>query len=68
MSRAQNYGSISTPAVEFSGSDNSSLDFNNLCDDVVTNVYTINSSAKTLEGAAKTIGTAKDNQGLRNKM
>lgn len=62
----QNYGSISTPSVDFRG--NQLVEFNSLCDDVVTNIYTINSSLKTLENASKTIGTKKDNQGLRNKM
>lgn len=62
----QNYGSISTPSVGFSG-DNFS-EFSNYCDNVVTNIYTINSSLKTLENALKIIGTKKDNQGLRNNM
>lgn len=67
MSRVpQNYGSISTPVAGFSGE--SSTAFNNYCDNVVTNIYTINSSLKTLDNALKTIGTSRDNPGLRNKM
>lgn len=62
----QNYGAISNPIAGFSGE--SSTAFNNYCDNVVTNIYTINASLKTLEKALKTIGTSKDNQGLRNNM
>ncbi|KAJ8922572.1 hypothetical protein NQ315_007602 [Exocentrus adspersus] len=65
MSRPQNYGSIS-PAVGFSGEP--TTEFNSYCDNVVTNIYTINSSLKTLENAIKNIGTTKDNQVLRNKI
>lgn len=65
MSRPQNYGSIS-PTVGFSGDQTS--EFNSYCDNVVTNIYTVNSSLKTLENALKNIGTNKDNQGVRNKM
>lgn len=62
----QNYGSFSTPVAGFSGE--SSTAFNNYCDNVVTNIYTINASLKTLENALKTIGTNRDNQGIRNNM
>ncbi|KAJ8953109.1 hypothetical protein NQ318_013453 [Aromia moschata] len=66
MSRPpQNYGSIESPVVGFN--DNTS-EFNSFCDNVVTNIYTINSSLKTLESALKSIGTKKDNQGFRNKI
>ncbi|KAJ8985382.1 hypothetical protein NQ317_007539 [Molorchus minor] len=63
--QSQNYGSISAPTVGFS--ENTS-EFNSYCDSVVTNIYTINSSLKTLETALKCIGTKKDNQGLRNSI
>lgn len=63
----QNYGSFSSP-VAAGVSGDSSADFNNYCDSVVTNIYTINASLKTLENALKTIGTNRDNQGLRNNM
>ncbi|CAG9820111.1 unnamed protein product [Phaedon cochleariae] len=66
MNRPQNYGSISSPAVGFSG--NINPEFNSYCDSVVTNIYTINSSLKTLENALKVIGTKKDNQGVRNQV
>lgn len=62
----QNYGSISSPLAAHS--DESSTAFINYCDNVVTNIYTINASLKSLEHALKTIGTKKDNQGLRNNM
>lgn len=39
-----------------------------MSDSVVTNIYTINASYKTLDSALKSIGTNKDNQGLRNKI
>lgn len=63
---SQNYGSISSPLTGVSGE--SSTAFNNYCDNVVTNIYTINTSLKTLENALKTIGTSRDNQGLRSNM
>lgn len=68
MNRQQpNYGSISeTRDVNFSSGN--PLEFNSLCDSVVTNIYTINSSYKTLENALKAIGTNKDNHGVRNNM
>ncbi|XP_018572998.1 syntaxin-12 [Anoplophora glabripennis] len=66
MNRPQNYGSISSPTVGFSGEQTS--EFNSYCDNVVTNIYTVNSSLKTLDNALKNIGTQKDNQGLRNKI
>ncbi|VEN33940.1 unnamed protein product [Callosobruchus maculatus] len=69
MSRPpQNYGSINTPNVGFSGGSSVSTEFNNYCDNVVTNIYTINSSLKTLDNALKVIGTKKDSPGLRNKI
>lgn len=61
-----NYGATSSTDVGFVGK--RSQEFNNLCDNVVTNVYTINSSLKTLDNALKTIGTKRDNQGVRNTM
>lgn len=65
--RPQNYGSISeTREVDFSDANYS--EFNSLCDNVVTNIYTINSSWKTLENAQKAIGTSKDSPALRDKM
>lgn len=68
MNRQQpNYGSMSdTTEINFSAGNPS--EFNVLCENVVTNIYTINSSYKTLENALKAIGTNKDNQGVRNNM
>ncbi|CAH1369868.1 hypothetical protein MTP99_011354 [Tenebrio molitor] len=65
MSKQQyNYGATASTEVGFIGK--RSPEFNTLCDNVVTNIYTINSSLKSLDNALKTIGTRKDNQGLRN--
>ncbi|XP_044255887.1 syntaxin-12 [Tribolium madens] len=61
-----NYGATASTDVGFMGK--RSPEFNNLCDNVVTNIYTINSSLKTLDNALKTIGTRKDNQGLRSSI
>jgi t-SNARE domain-containing protein 1 len=67
MSKQQyNYGATASTEVGFIGK--RSPEFNTLCDNVVTNIYTINSSLKSLDNALKTIGTRKDNQGLRNTM
>ncbi|KAF2902845.1 hypothetical protein ILUMI_03339 [Ignelater luminosus] len=64
----QNYGTMSsTQEVQFEGSSISS-EFNSLCDNIVTNIYTINSSWKTLDNALKSLGTSRDNQGLRDKI
>lgn len=67
---ATNYGSITDPEVGFSGSTHNdvSREFNDLCDNIATNLYTINSSIRTLLDTIKLIGTAKDNVGLRNKL
>lgn len=64
----QNYGTMSsTPDVQFEGHSSSSV-FNSLCDNIVTNIYTINSSWKSLENALKSLGTNRNNKGLRDKM
>ncbi|KAF5281980.1 hypothetical protein FQA39_LY00504 [Lamprigera yunnana] len=65
----QNYGTMSSDAadVRFEGPSNAT-EFNSLCDNIVTNIYTINSSWKTLENALKSLGTTRDNQGLRDKI
>ncbi|XP_012267800.2 t-SNARE domain-containing protein 1 [Athalia rosae] len=39
-----------------------------LSENITTNIYTINSSWRTLDRAFKTIGTNKDSQGLRDKV
>ncbi|KAB0799255.1 hypothetical protein PPYR_07229 [Photinus pyralis] len=64
-----NYGTISSNSddAQFQGTSNSS-EFNSLCDNIVTNIYTINTGWKTLEQALKTIGTSRDNQGVRDKI
>ncbi|XP_071452493.1 syntaxin-12-like [Hetaerina americana] len=61
------YGSTShVPAVGFAGPEFNIHGFKSLCDSITTNIYTINTSRKTLEKALKTIGTEKDNQVLRD--
>lgn len=65
-----NYGSITDPEVGFSGNRNDRIltEFNSLMNDIATNVFTINSSIKTLLDASKIIGTPRDNIGVRNKI
>lgn len=66
-----NYGSITDPEVGFSGartSDVISREFNALCDDIATNLYTINSSIRGLQENLQLLGTTRDNPGVRNKM
>ncbi|XP_026480583.1 syntaxin-12-like [Ctenocephalides felis] len=40
----------------------------NLSENIITNIYTVNSSWRTLEKALNNIGTRKDNQSLREKI
>ncbi|KAI4462671.1 syntaxin [Holotrichia oblita] len=62
-----NYGTMETTSdVQFAGT--SSNEFNSLCDNIVTNIYTINTSWKTLDSALKAIGTPRDNKGLRDNI
>lgn len=61
-----NYGATNTTEIQFAGG--SSTEFNSFCDSVVTNIYTINASWKTLDVALKSLGTSRDNKGLRDKM
>ncbi|KAL6257171.1 hypothetical protein P5V15_012101 [Pogonomyrmex californicus] len=65
--RPQNYGStdqrVDVPEIGFSPTELYSLSEN-----ITTNIYTINTSWKTLERSYKNIGTSKDNQGLRDKV
>ncbi|KYM98304.1 Syntaxin-12 [Cyphomyrmex costatus] len=65
--RPQNYGStdqrVDVPEIGFSPTELYSL-----CENITTNIYTINASWKVLERAYKNIGTSKDNQGLRDKV
>lgn len=62
-----NYGAMeSTTEVQFSG--DPTMEFNALCDGIVTNIYTINSSYKTLDVSLKALGTSRDGLALRNKM
>ncbi|XP_014468419.1 PREDICTED: syntaxin-12 isoform X2 [Dinoponera quadriceps] len=64
---SQTYGStdhrVDVPDIGFSPTELYSLSEN-----ITTNIYTINTSWRTLEKAYKNIGTSKDNQGLRDKV
>ncbi|XP_076647341.1 syntaxin 13 isoform X2 [Halictus rubicundus] len=64
---SQTYGSTDqrtdVPDVGFSPTELYSLSEN-----ITTNIYTINTSWRTLKNAYKNIGTNKDNQGLRDKV
>lgn len=64
---SQTYGStdqrVDVPDIGFSPTELYSLSEN-----ITTNIYTINTSWRTLERAYKSIGTSKDGQGLRDKV
>lgn len=47
---------------------NNSRELTSICDNVSTNVYTINSCIKNLQSVVGLIGTARDNQGLRDQI
>lgn len=40
----------------------------NLCENITTNIYTINNGRKMVEKELRSIGTPKDTQGLRDQM
>lgn len=40
----------------------------NLCENITTNIYTINNGRKKVEKELRSIGTGKDTQGLRDQM
>lgn len=73
MARA-NYGAFSeTPEVVFGGGRprNPSLcrsEFNQLSETISSNLFTIQGSGSNLERALKSLGTEKDNQGLRDSV
>lgn len=64
---SQNYGSTDqrtdVPDVGFSPTELYSLSEN-----ITMNIYTINTSWRTLDRAHKNIGTSKDSQNLREKV
>ncbi|XP_057369135.1 syntaxin-7-like [Daphnia carinata] len=69
-----NYGALAeTPEVVFGGvrPRNSSLgrsEFNQLSETISSNLFTIQGSGSNLERALKSLGTEKDNQGLRDSV
>uniref|UniRef100_A0A1B6DV26 t-SNARE coiled-coil homology domain-containing protein n=1 Tax=Clastoptera arizonana TaxID=38151 RepID=A0A1B6DV26_9HEMI len=67
----RNYGATDEnriPNVEVVGTQFSPTELYSLCENITTNVYTINSSFKQLDEALKAFGTSRDNQGLRDKV
>ena len=64
------YGAIggNVPNVGFAGLQFSPTELYNLSENITTNINTIIKSWKNLEQALKTLGTEKDNQGLRDKV
>lgn len=51
--------------MEFSGQNR---ELKALCDNISTNIYTINSATKSLQGAVAALGTNNDTQGLREQV
>ncbi|XP_063224310.1 syntaxin-12 [Bacillus rossius redtenbacheri] len=66
----KNYGSMSTvPNIDFMGTlQFSPTELYSLSENITTNIYTINTNWKNLERALKSIGTERDNQGLRDQV
>lgn len=67
----RNYGATNenrVPNVEIIGTQFSPTELYSLCENITTNVYTINSSFKQLDEALKALGTSRDSQGLRDKV
>jgi hypothetical protein len=66
----KNYGSIgnSVPNVGFAGLQFSPTELYNLSENITTNINTVIRSWRNLEQALRSIGTEKDNQGLRDKV
>ena len=56
-------GGLDTNASQFSPTE-----LYNLCENITTNIYTINNGRKKVEQELRSIGTAKDTQGLRDQM
>lgn len=68
--RQKNYGAIgnSVPNVGYVGLQFSPTELYTLSENITTNINTVIRSWKNLEQALKSIGTDKDNQGLRDKV
>ena len=66
----KSYGAIgnNVPNVGFAGLQFSPTELYNLSENITTNVNTIIKSWRNLEQAVKTLGTARDNQGLRDRV
>ncbi|KDR23848.1 syntaxin-12 [Zootermopsis nevadensis] len=66
----KNYGTMdsSVPNVGFAGLQFSPTELYNLSENITTNINTVIRSWKNLEQALRSVGTEKDNQGLRDKV
>jgi hypothetical protein len=66
----KNYGTVcnNVPNVGFAGLQFSPTELYNLSENITTNINTIIRSWRNLEHLLKSIGTDKDNQGLRDKV
>lgn len=58
----------SVPNVGFAGLQFSPTELYNLSENITTNINTVIRSWKNLEQALRSVGTEKDNQGLRDKV
>ena len=61
------------PGVAFAGNAPDNIFFSptelyNLCENITTNIYTINHGYKKIEQELRSIGTPKDTQGLRDRV
>jgi hypothetical protein len=73
----RSYGAIEgddEPPVGFRGGGSAprqaavSPEFHQLCEDITSNVFVITNGITTLDRARKSLGTARDTQGLRDQM
>lgn len=63
------YGATAASPIPNVGFSNPSQpELHSLSESITTNIYTINSSLKQLDNTLKTLGTKRDNQGLRDKV
>lgn len=68
-SSRHSYGATSASPIPNVGFSNTSQpELYSLSENITTNIYTINSSLKQLDDTLKTLGTKRDNQGLRDKV
>ncbi|KAK8732596.1 hypothetical protein OTU49_006837 [Cherax quadricarinatus] len=63
----RSYGTTN-PTVGFAPATNSATEFFQLCDKITTHLFTINNATSTLDRSLKQVGTASDNQQLRDRI